>query len=75
MSKEEMENSSDYFAFNRTIFQMLEDNPERTKTMLVGKELALFLNKVKYDPKFGIHETLEDMSEEQMAYLEDFVTG
>ena len=64
MSKEEMENSPDHFAFNRKIFQILEETPEKTRSRLAGKETAVFFNKMKYDPKFGIHETLEDMSEE-----------
>ena len=72
ISKEELENSEDMFAFNRIVYRMKEDTPAGTKKWLAGKELALFINQALYDPKYGIHTSLDTITPEHMAYLEDF---
>ena len=50
---------------------MAEDTPAGRKKWFAGKELALFINKGLYDPKYGIHTSLDTITPEHMAYLED----
>ena len=68
MSIEDVENAEDLFAFNRIIYRMKEETPEGTKKWLAEKgELALFINKALYDPKYGIHTTLDTITPEHMS--------
>ena len=57
MSIEDVENAEDLFAFNRIIYRMA-----------VNKYwLSLFINKALYDPKYGIHTTLDTITPEHMS--------
>lgn len=36
-----------------------------------GRPMEMFQSRVSYDPKYGIHDTIEEYSREHCAYIED----
>ena len=75
ITKEELENAEDLFGFNRIVFRMMDDVKPELKKRFAGQELAVRFSRLVYDPKYGIHDSLDTMTPEHIAYSEDFFTA
>ena len=45
------------------------------KDRFAGKEMAIKMTQIQYDPKYGVHQSLDTITPEHMALMEDFFTA
>lgn len=67
-----------YCTINNKVLEFnSEITDEKIKSFVIdlnaGKQLDVVMSNLLYDPKYGIHQTVETMSEEHRAYLEDLL--